>query len=194
MDDNKISVSVNELETLCELYFEGVLSREEERLLSKLLSVYPYRGGVIDEAVFVLGIERIGRKNAALSGEFCNRKSARRYDYGKVSVLVAIKKIFSTVAAAVLIMFTVSFCWSYISSPVDATECYAYINGKEIVDKDLAMEIAMKDYSESMAFLRQMEAMEAEHMKRVREAVDESEKTAHILKEINNNNYKNNSL
>lgn len=70
MDDNKISVSVNELEMLCELYFEGVLSREEERLLSKLLSVYPYRGGVIDEAVFVLGIERIGRKNAALSGEF----------------------------------------------------------------------------------------------------------------------------
>ena len=67
---------------------------KKERLLSKLLSVYPYRGGVIDEAVFVWGVERIGRKNAALSGEFCNRKSARRCDYGKVSVLVAIKKIF----------------------------------------------------------------------------------------------------
>ena len=47
-------------------YFEGVLSREEERLLSKLLSVYPYRGGVIDEAVFVLGIRAHRKKECSI--------------------------------------------------------------------------------------------------------------------------------
>ena len=50
----------NELEELCRLFIYGRLSVEEENDLALVLSYSQERGGIIDETIFLLGLE-IGR-------------------------------------------------------------------------------------------------------------------------------------
>lgn len=160
--DNDVILTRGEMEELCRLFMEGELSVGEERDLAKVLSLSAERGGIIDETVFLLGIQRTV---ASCAGTDVYRDSAE--EVPSVEGSRQWRKIFSriitaSVCAASLIA-VVSLGWETAmvgSDDVSENVYTVYIDGKMVSDPDVARMIALESYQENMAMLRQMKEME----------------------------------
>ncbi len=160
--DNDVTLTRGEMEELCRLFMEGELSVGEERDLAKILSLSAERGGIIDETVFLLGIQRTAASSA---GTDVYRASAE--DASSVAGSRQWRKIFfriitaSVCAASLIAVVSLSWKTAGVGSDNVSENVYTvYIDGKMVADPDVARMIALESYRENMAMLRQMKEME----------------------------------
>ncbi|MEZ3549795.1 MAG: hypothetical protein K1W02_03555 [Muribaculaceae bacterium] len=159
----------NELEELCRLFIDGRLSVEEENDLALVLSYSQERGGIIDETIFLLGLERIVKadKATAAEDEKSASASARRHKNGMAWTLARILKV-SACAAVVMVLVSVVWNMAFPTSSSPEENKYAvFIEGKEVSDKATARRIAQEEYEKSMRFLAEMTRLEDATIKEI---------------------------
>ncbi len=119
-------LSQKEVETLCSLYLDGKLTVSEERDLERVLSMSSsknsYKGEIVEETLFVMGIANgVPRKGAS-----------------KKTVHGILYHILRTSAAAVLLLFGVSILWGYLGghTAYDNSEivCEVYVDGVKVTE------------------------------------------------------------
>ena len=163
-------LSRDELEQLCRLYFDGMLTRREESDLARVLSATKYRSGLIDETVFMLGIERTGRN--VVDKQDIEKENSGVNFYPGLGWQKSLRRIISISGVAACLMLVVSFAWNMVagSDSDNHSEEYAvYINGEKVKDEAEAKRFALSRYKESMAFLAEMKKMESERMRELDE-------------------------
>ncbi len=177
---NENALSREELIQLCELYFEGELSRAEEKMLSLVLANTKETGGIIDEALFVMGIEKA-------SSTAHERPTSTGVSSSSERIGNAFKKKWKRIAysgiAAAIAMGGLWTIWKISGSSHESqpeTLYTVFINGKEVKDPEEAIRYAQNSYSECMALIARMEQLEEQTMDRVDEKMNAYEETIHL--------------
>lgn len=130
---DRTNLSQKELEALIAKYFDCVTSEEEEKMLKKTLANCDYSSPAIDEALVAFGFFAVGKMQAA--------------KHRKVAVLPIARRAVS-VAAVVALFVTVGVNLLGSGDMLDADECIAYVNGREVRDQEAVLALVMNDFSE----------------------------------------------
>lgn len=163
--ENNEKMTLEELEQLCRLFFDGSLSVSEEEDLSVVLSETSLRSKIIDEAIFILGIEKVARNNPAPHpqsvAERGNDKSNAASEV-RIGLRGAIRRILATSAVAASLIAILSVAWHTMDRGQGVAEPVyeVYENGKLVSDAGIAKKKALETYYENMLFLEEMKAME----------------------------------
>lgn len=163
--ENNEKMTLEELEQLCRLFFDGSLSVSEEEDLSVVLSETSLRSKIIDEAIFIFGIEKVAVNNPAASpqsvAERGNGKNKAASE-ARIGLGGAIRRILTTSAVAASLITLLGIGWSALDagsgSPEPVFEVYE--NGKLVSDAGIAKKKALESYKEDMLFLEEMKEME----------------------------------
>ena len=180
-------LSDDEFKQLYALYFEGMLTREEEKAFEAILasrSAEDEHNELSDEAVFVMGIERAtaqsgkGNVKTRVGSAQNNRKAGHKISHGPI-LWQAFLRIAVASAAAALIIGCVSAIWRFTFSgdnSLDSTVYIVYQNGVKIDDPAEAKRLALITYNERMALMEEMQRMEAETIEKMEARKAESDR------------------
>lgn len=156
-------LSQKEVETLCSLYLDGKLKISEERDLKRVLSGSSYKGELVEETLFVMGIAAgVPRRNTS-----------------KIPVRHILYRILRASAAVVVLLFGVSLLWNYLGghgANDDSDTVYeVYVDGVKITDPVKSKQMALERYNTSMRLIAEMQEKEQNKMERAQYAIQAAE-------------------
>lgn len=147
-------LSQKEVETLCSLYLDGNLNVSEERDLETVLSNSNYKGEIVEETLFVMGIA------AGVPRRGTSKKTMHGILY----------RILCTSAAAVILLFGVSVLWSYLGGHTAFNNseivCEVYVDGVKVTDPVKSKQMAIESYNRSMRLLAEIQEREQTKLER----------------------------
>lgn len=163
--ENNEKMTLEELEQLCRLFFDGSLSVSEEEDLSVVLSETSLRSKIIDEAIFIFGIEKVARNNqTAHSQSVAERGNDKNKAASEVMIGLrgAFRRILATSAVAASLIAILSVAWHTLDTGQGVAEPVyeVYENGKLVSDAGIAKKKALESYYENMRFVKEMKEME----------------------------------
>jgi hypothetical protein len=157
---DKTNLNKNELETLCQAYLDGNLSRREELELSLLLAKTSYDSELINEV----------KRLSAMELTLCNvpevrRKGLNRRRIHRFEAVVA-------VVAMIIIMTTSIISNTNNDNPLNEnfTECIVYINGKEVTSNRVAIAKQQKKYADEI--MNQCEKLEQQQLEKINQLLN----------------------
>ncbi len=179
-------LTLKEIEDLCDLYIEGVLSPQEEHDLATVISLLDYKSPKIEETLFLMGLSRIVARNDAESSSQDSSKIESTKKYNTVSLRKALFKILKTSAAAVILILLVGTFWNAVSglNRSEDTVYEVYIDGKLVTDPQECMNLALKAFRESERQINDIQNNEKLALAQVRESLDNVES---LCSEMNQN-------
>lgn len=158
MRESELNLTIEELETLCNLYMECKLTPLEEVELEFVLQNTNLQSPLITDVKKIMGLEEF---------KFIKSISQTRRNFRKNKWI----KLIPGIAASILIMALVSsyIISSYqISSSPETIYCRVYSNGHQI-DYDEALEIANKNLEKMVAFEEKIKMIQIREKEKIEE-------------------------
>lgn len=146
--NNREHLTRLQLEELIDMYYDGALSRHEERELRSVLAATTFRSPSIDSARAEMGLESALRRRA----------SRRRFTVAPRAVI--------SVAASLALAIGIG---TYVALPRhsgDSTSLTVYVDGQLISNPVEARRIALAEVEESNEFIRRMAIISATEQNR----------------------------
>lgn len=149
-------LTISELEDLSLLWFDCRLSRSDERMLMKVLAESPLSSPLIDETRALMGLESVQKKHM---------RSKSRTVFRRLRVWTA--------AAVVVLVAAVGVTMS-LHTPSEESNMYVvYIGGERVTDDELARQMAMARYQESMRMLEETQARCQDRLRQSQEIINQ---------------------
>ena len=158
MNESELNLTIEELETLCNLYMECKLTPLEEVELEFILQNINLKSPLINDVKKIMGLEEF---------KFIKSISQTRRNFRKNKWI----KLIPGIAASILIMALVSsyIISSYqISSSPETIYCRVQSNGHQ-VDYDEALERANKNLDKMVAFEEKIKMIQIREKEKIEE-------------------------
>lgn len=187
---NRRDFNILDIEILCRLYREGKLDAEEERLLAVILPSCGFESDIIDETIFLMGLEKIaGKQHMANVNSSTPSELKRIHGQAKTPLLInVLKRIVATSVAAAALISIVSFGWDQITGRATTPVCEVYVEGIKVADDDPRLALALNDYHKNMEMIAEMRRMEKEKLGEARKMIRETRELEHKYQRMSNLN------